>query len=190
MRFKSSGILPGPMDSRGSEQPGDLSPESRTDVVGRWWILFVTGHRPVTLSIPLFAHLLPKNGCDEYCLGGAEWSTTVPANRESDAIDHSQFFPGQVHAGSNYEKHAKRSVPLQIKHARTTAFFGPADERPEYLGGAARLLKQRDDRFLSTPSTSSPDPGFAAQADGCIVRQFLVFARTRRCYRNSSALFH
>ncbi|KAK1534407.1 uncharacterized protein CCOS01_03159 [Colletotrichum costaricense] len=141
------------MDSRGSEQPGDLSPESRTDVVGRWWILFVTGHRPVTLSMyvdvmsrherrlsrcvllasegkgkkekgfiftnehwvrmppaggrgglgskrvlslidacmppptsPLFAHLLPKNGCDEYCLGGAEWSTTVPANRESDAI--------------------------------------------------------------------------------------------------------
>lgn len=201
-------------------QHGDRFPESRTDVVGRWWILFVTGHRPVTLSMyvdvmsrherclsrcvllasegkgkkekgfrpyrrtlgpdaarwwprraglqeslcvqapeqhrmsrtsnvelltveagsragygcdfglfdycsflriplaslrglffltqypqglvpvvslidaccmppptsPLFAHLLPKNRCVERFLGGAEWSTTLPASRESDDI--------------------------------------------------------------------------------------------------------
>ncbi|KAL0783068.1 hypothetical protein CaCOL14_000974 [Colletotrichum acutatum] len=67
-----------------------------------------------------------------------------------------------------------KSMQRGLSLCRSSMRARPADERPEYFGGAARLLKQRDDRFLSTPSTSSPDPGFDAQADGCIVRQSLV----------------
>ncbi|KAK1519280.1 hypothetical protein CPAR01_15718 [Colletotrichum paranaense] len=180
MRFKSSGILRGPMDSRGSEQPGDLSPESRTDVVGRWWILFVTGHRPVTLS--MYVDVMSRH---ERCLSRCVLlASEGKGKKEKGFILTNEHWVRMPPAGGRGGLGSKR-----------TAFFGPADERPAYLGGAARLLKQRDDRFLSTPSTSSPDPGFAAQADGCIVRQFLVcqfliFARTRRCYRNFSALFH